>query len=155
MIALIVGILAICGFYRIESLNSPFVLLTRIFRYGQGSFIEELIFTVILFRLLEEYAGTKLSFLVVSLLFGLMHLGNDNASLTRSAFISIQQIASLAPFILIRRIWMPWAIHFAWNYYQTILPLLNHHQPLRNANRADELSPGTSVMASVDHSNCR
>lgn len=119
MIAVIVGMLAMLGYYSIGSTNEPFILVARIFRYGQGSFLEDLLFTVVLFRLLEEFAGTIAAYILVSALFGSLHLLNDNSSLMTSAFISIQQVTFLAPFILTRRLWMTWAVHFAWNYSQT------------------------------------
>lgn len=119
MVALLVGALALAGCYGVESLNDPFVLVVRAFRYGQGAFLEELLFTVILFRLLEEHAGTLAAVVAASLLFGLLHLGNDHATPATSLFIALQEIALLAPFILTRRIWMSWAVHFAWNYAQT------------------------------------
>lgn len=126
MVLAVVGTLALLGCYRVESLNEPFILIGRLFRYGQGSFIEELVFTVVLFRLLEEFAGTRASLVIVSLLFGVMHLGNDNASLDMALFIGLEEIALLAPFILTRRLWMSWAVHFSWNYTQTAIFGLNN-----------------------------
>ncbi|KAB2867160.1 MAG: CPBP family intramembrane metalloprotease [Bacteroidales bacterium] len=118
--------LALSGFYKIESFNSPFVLFERIFRYGIGSFIEEIIFTIIIFKLIEEFAGTITSTVIVSLLFGFMHLGNDNATLMSSLCMAIEHIILLSPFILTRRIWMVWAVHFSWNYFQTAIFGMNN-----------------------------
>ncbi len=126
MIAVIAGVLAAFGYYGIESFNDPFVLLVRIFRYGQGSLVEDLLFTVILFRLVEEFTGTAIAYVLVSAMFGLLHLPNDNSSLMTSAFISLQHITLLAPFILTRRLWMVWAVHFSWNYCQTAVLGLNN-----------------------------
>lgn len=126
LVVLILVLLILSGFYKIEHLNSPFVLLERIFRYGIGSFLEEMIFTIILFRLTEEFAGTIVSIITISLLFGLMHLGNDNATISSSVCISLEHIIILAPFILTRRIWMVWAIHFSWNYFQTAVFGMNN-----------------------------
>jgi len=114
------------GFYKIESLNSPYVLFSRIFRYGIGTFVEELLFTIIIFRLIEEFAGTIVSMIAVSLLFGFMHLSNDNATVMSSIYIAAGHIIVLAPFILTRRIWMVWAVHFGWNYFQTAVFGMNN-----------------------------
>ena len=70
MISIIVGVLYFTGGYIVEETNSPMILVNRIFRYAQGAFVEELIFTVILFRLIEEYFGTIISYIIVSLVFG-------------------------------------------------------------------------------------
>jgi membrane protease YdiL (CAAX protease family) len=119
MVILIVGLLAVFGAYRVESVNGPQVLLGRLFRYGQGAFIEDLLFTVIIFRLLEELAGTVIAYVLVSLLFGGLHLLNDFATPTGGLFIAIQEITLLAPFILTRRLWMTWGVHLFWNYFQS------------------------------------
>lgn len=119
MILFLVFILFVAGSFKIESINSPLILLIRFFRYGQGSFIEDLLFTIIIYRLLEEYFGTIISYLFVTLLFGGLHILNNGALIADTLFISIQQITLLAPFILTRRIWMVWAVHFSWNYFQS------------------------------------
>ncbi len=126
MVASIVCALSLLGSFRIVSFNDPLLLVTSFFRYGQGSFVEELLFTVVLFRLIEEFVGTPASYLTVSLLFGLLHLGNDNATIGTSLFITIQEITLLAPFILTRRLWMSWAVHFSWNYSQTAVFGMNN-----------------------------
>lgn len=119
MVIFTTAVLFLLGFYTIDYINSFDILIYRFFRYAQGSFIEELIFTVIVFRLLEEKLGTAISFLIVSLFFGGMHFINDNATIYTSLSISIIQITLIAPFILTRRIWMGWAVHFSWNFFQT------------------------------------
>lgn len=126
LVVLLVLILAVLGYYKIADLNSPFVLFERIFRYAIGTFIEEIIFTIIIFRLIEEFAGTIVSIVTVSLLFGLMHLGNDNTTIISSFSISFEHVIILAPFVLTRRIWMVWAVHFSWNYFQTAVFGLNN-----------------------------
>ncbi|OFX88090.1 MAG: hypothetical protein A2W99_10920 [Bacteroidetes bacterium GWF2_33_16] len=126
LVVIIVALLALFGMYKIANFNSPFVLFERIFRYGIGSFVEEMIFTIIIFRLIEEFAGTITSTIFVSLLFGIMHLGNDNATILSSFSISFEHLIILAPFILTRRIWMVWAIHFSWNYFQTAVFGMNN-----------------------------
>jgi len=126
MILIIVGILYAAGAYTVDSFGSPFVLLVRIFRYGQGSFLEDILFTIIMFRLLEEFAGTTVAYIGISLLFGWMHLWNDNSTYLTSLYIAIQEVTILAPFILTRRLWMTWAVHFGWNYAQTGIFGLNN-----------------------------
>ena len=118
MVIFITAILFLLGYYTIDYINSYDILISRFFRYAQGSFIEELIFTIIIFRLIEEKLGTVISYLIVSLFFGGMHFINDNATIYTSLSISIMQITLIAPFILTRRIWMGWAVHFSWNFVQ-------------------------------------
>lgn len=119
MIFFMVGVLYISGYYTVEETNSPMILINRIFRYAQGAFVEDLIFTIIMFRLIEEYFGTIVSYIFVTLLFGGMHMINDGVTISSFLFISATQITLLAPFILTRRIWMAWAVHLSWNYCQS------------------------------------
>lgn len=123
---LITLFLMVLGFYKIENLNSPDVLFSRIFRYGVGTFVEELLFTIIIFRLIEEFAGTIVSLVLVSLLFGFMHLGNDNATIFTSLLMALAHLLYLAPFVLTRRIWIIWGLHFGWNYFQTAVLGMNN-----------------------------
>ncbi len=121
MVAVVVGLMAILGYYRIEDINSPVVLVNKLFRYGMGTFIEELLFTLILFKLIEEFAGSVIAIAFVSLGFGLAHIGNDNATVLSALLICLAHITILAPFMLTRRIWFPWAIHLGWNYAQAAI----------------------------------
>jgi membrane protease YdiL (CAAX protease family) len=126
MVIYLVLLLALTGFYKVEQTNSAFILITGIFRYGIGSFVEELIFTIIFFKLVEEFTGTIISIILTSLLFGFMHLGNDNSTILSSIYTGLVHIIILAPFILTRRIWMVWAIHFSWNFFQTAVFGMNN-----------------------------
>lgn len=119
MVAFSVGVLSLFGYYTIEEINSPQIILTRIFRYAMGSFLEEILFTLILFKILEEFAGSWIAIVVVCLFFGIAHYGNDNSTIWSSAAISLSDLAIIAPFILSRRFWMPWAVHWSWNLAQT------------------------------------
>lgn len=119
MVLFIVIIFLLLGYYSVDAVNSPIIIISRIFRYAQGAFLEDLIFTVILFRLVEELSNTKVAYIFSCLIFGFMHLLNENSSVLTSLSISLMQITLLAPFILTRRIWMVWAVHFGWNFFQT------------------------------------
>ena len=118
LILFMVSILYFFGFYEIQGTNSPEILLNRIFRYSIGSLIEEFIFTIILFRLFEAFIGSLPALILSSLFFGFAHYFNDNATVWSSLAIALSNPLIIAPFILTRRIWMPWALHFSWNYFQ-------------------------------------
>ncbi|MCJ7434908.1 MAG: CPBP family intramembrane metalloprotease [Anaerolineales bacterium] len=80
---------------------------------------EEILFRGILFRIVEESLGTWLSLLFSALLFGLLHLGNPNATLWAAIAIAMEAgILLAAAFIVTRRLWLVIGIHFAWNFTQ-------------------------------------
>ena len=80
---------------------------------------EELLLRGLLFRRLEQAWGSAAALALSSLLFGLMHLANPNATLWTS--ISLGAGIGLlfgAAFMLTRRLWLPIGLHFGWNFAQ-------------------------------------
>jgi hypothetical protein len=54
------------------------------------------------------------------LIFGALHLANPNATLVSAACIAIEAGLLLgAAYIYSRNLWLPIAIHFAWNFLQS------------------------------------
>ncbi len=120
LIALVVGVLIIPGYIRFSGANSPLILLSGFFMFGILAFIEELLFRLILFRLFEELLGSWISIILVALLFGIAHLGNENASIFNSLAIALEAgILIAAAFMLTRRIWLIFGLHLGWNYMQS------------------------------------
>lgn len=119
VVCFMVCMMMILGYYRIESFNTPQLLSDKIFVLGMGSFVEELLFRVILFKLVEEYAGSWIGIIVQGVLFGLVHIVNENATLwTSLALVISVTILFGAAYMLTRRIWLIWGLHFSWNYFQ-------------------------------------
>lgn len=78
---------------------------------------EELLFRGVLFRLLEEHLGTVLTLVVSSILFGLTHLVNVNATLWGTLSIGLTGgLLTAAAYVVTRSLWLPIGLHFAWNF---------------------------------------
>jgi uncharacterized protein len=78
---------------------------------------EELIFRGILFRIVEERAGTWIALALTGVLFGLSHLFNPHASLWGAIAIAIEAGAMLAAaYAATRTLWVPIGLHFGWNF---------------------------------------
>jgi membrane protease YdiL (CAAX protease family) len=119
IVFLMVGLMMLMHYYTIETFNSPLVLTDRTVVYFMGSFTEELIFRVILFKLVEEFAGSWISIIIQGLAFGFAHIGNENATLWTSLSLVISDtILFGAAYMLTRRIWLVWGLHFSWNFFQ-------------------------------------
>lgn len=118
MICLLVGLLAILSFYRIESAGPPLILIYALFLFGFGAFVQELLFRVIIFRNLEERWGTWTALVTIALIFGLFHIGNENSTVWTTAALMLEDIILTAVFVLTRRVWMVWGLHFGWNLFQ-------------------------------------
>ena len=117
---LIVGIAAVAGVYHIVGNGdfSAFVSLAVGFAIMPG-FREELLFRGVLFRFLEEFGGSWAALAITSLLFGLAHLNNPNASWFSSFAIAVEAGILLgAVYMLTRNLWMAMGLHAAWNFTQ-------------------------------------
>jgi len=91
----------------------PFVLMFTV------AVIEEILVRGIIFRIMEEKLGTYLSLLISSVLFGVFHVLNPNATLISGICITAAGFMLGAAFIYSRNLWMPIALHFAWNFTQS------------------------------------
>jgi hypothetical protein len=81
---------------------------------------EELLFRGVLFRILEERAGTVLTVIASSLLFGGLHLINPSATVWGAVAIAIQGgLLSAGCFVLTRKLWLPIGFHLGWNFAES------------------------------------
>jgi hypothetical protein len=80
-----------------------------------GSLAEELMFRGYPFQRLVEAIGKVGAIVVVSVLFGVVHLSNPGASLWGLInTVAIGVLLSVA-YLRTRALWLPWGFHFAWN----------------------------------------
>ncbi|WP_399884695.1 lysostaphin resistance A-like protein [Streptomyces sp. BBFR51] len=78
---------------------------------------EEALFRGVLFRIMEERAGTVIALAVSSVLFGATHLVNTNATLWGALSIALTGGVMLsAAYVVTRSLWLPIGLHFAWNF---------------------------------------
>lgn len=123
LFSLIVGIAALLGAYVIVGWGGlsgwVFVLFWAGFNAG---FVEELIFRGILFRWIEEFGGSWAALAITSALFGLVHIGNDNATWFSSFTIAVEAGLMLGgAYMLTRSLWAPIGLHFGWNVTQGLV----------------------------------
>ncbi|MCA2211520.1 CPBP family intramembrane glutamic endopeptidase [Jidongwangia harbinensis] len=78
---------------------------------------EEVFFRGVLFRILEEKAGTYVSLLLTGVVFGAMHLFNEDATVWGALAIAVEAGFMLAAcFAATRNLWVPIGLHFTWNF---------------------------------------
>ena len=116
----VVGVAAIADVYNIVGQGGTSQLLTALVVIAiMPGFTEELLFRGILFRWIEEFAGSWTALLLTSALFGLGHIFNPNASLFSSFAIAMEAGVMLGgAYMLTRNIWVPMGLHAAWNFTQ-------------------------------------
>lgn len=118
-ISLTVALMWLVGTYRVVGINANVALLTALAIGLLPAFGEEVFFRGVLYRIIEDSFGTWAALLSVSLLFGLSHLANPNASWFAAIAIAIEAGLMLgATYTLTQRLWLSIGIHFAWNWAQ-------------------------------------
>ena len=107
------------GNYSVVNINPfsfiliPFALMFTV------AIIEEILIRGIIFRIMEEKLGSYIALTISSLLFGALHLANPHGTLISGICITTAGFLMGAAFIYSRSLWMPIALHFAWNFTQS------------------------------------
>jgi uncharacterized protein len=116
----LVGSAALFGVYKIIGRGDTHELIKDLIGMTVlAAFMEELLFRGILFRWIEEFAGSWAALLVTSALFGLAHIFNANATWTSSLAIMVEAGMLLGgAYMLARNLWVPMGLHAAWNFTQ-------------------------------------
>lgn len=114
------GIAALFGVYRVVGEGSTAELPRDLVALGiVPAFMEELLFRGILFRWIEEFAGSWIALIVTSALFGAAHAFNPGATWSSSLAIMVEAGVLLASaYMLARNLWAPMGLHGAWNFTQ-------------------------------------
>ncbi len=110
------------GGYSVVSVNPFHYVIPPIAMAFGSAIFEETLFRGIIFRITEEKLGSYMALIISSAIFGAMHLGNPNSSLLTGIGIAIQAGLLLgAAYMYARNLWMPIALHFAWNFTQSAI----------------------------------
>jgi membrane protease YdiL (CAAX protease family) len=116
----VVGVAALADVYNIvgEGGTSDLVRMAIAVAILPG-FMEELLFRGIMFRWIEELAGSWVALLLTSALFGLGHFYNPNATAFSSFAIALEAGVLLGgAYMLTRNLWLAIGLHAAWNFTQ-------------------------------------
>ena len=118
-LSITVAAVAAFGYYRVESIGEWTVLLPAFGIAATSSYLEEILFRGVLFRIVEEALGTWFAFGVSIAFFGAAHLSNPSATYYGAAAIGIEAGLLLgAAYVVTRKLWLPIGIHFGWNFMQ-------------------------------------
>jgi len=117
--ALTIFVIYLNGGFYILGVNPVLFLLPALIMAFSSAIFEEVLVRGIIFRTLEEKLGSYIALFISALIFGAMHLGNPNSTLSAAVGLALQAGLFLAAaFIWSRNLWFPIAIHFAWNFTQ-------------------------------------
>lgn len=82
------------------------------------SIIEEILLRGIVFRITEEKWGSTIALITSGLIFAGLHLVNPHVTLISILCITSVGVLLGAAYMYYRSLWVPIAIHFAWNFTQ-------------------------------------
>ncbi|MFS0703990.1 lysostaphin resistance A-like protein [Cellulomonas sp. 179-A 9B4 NHS] len=117
MFVVVVGVITVLGGYRVEGWGSATAAAGLLGLAVAASVTEELVFRGVLFRVVEERAGTVGALVLTSVLFGAMHLLNPHASVWGAVAIAVEAGGMLgAAYAATRTLWLPIGLHAAWNF---------------------------------------
>ena len=92
-------------------------IVMAILKPGVVGTLEELVFRVILFRILQHVSGTFVAVLISASLFGLAHIGNPGATPLAMTFLTVEMGVFLALiYVLTQRLWVVAGSHMGWNF---------------------------------------
>ena len=110
-------ILLALGLYRIDGLNPLSFLIPALAMAISAGTFEELFFRGVIFKSVEDMAGSWIALIVSSLVFGFVHLLNPAGTIVGAVYISIEAgLLLAAAYLLTRRLWLAMGVHMAWNY---------------------------------------
>lgn len=107
------------GSYSVVKINPISFILIPFALMFTVAIIEEILVRGIIFRIMEEKLGSYISLTFSSVLFGVLHLANPNVTLISAICITTAGFLMGAAFIYSRNLWVPIALHFAWNFTQS------------------------------------
>ena len=120
LISAVVGVAAMLDVYNIigEGGTEQILRLLIVTAIVPG-ILEEIFFRGILFRWIEEWAGSWAALILTAALFGTAHILNPNATWFSSFAIAMEAGLLLGgAYMLTRSLWMPIGLHIAWNFAQ-------------------------------------
>ena len=117
MFTVVIATIALSGGYDVHGLGSVSGAAGLIGFMAAAAVTEELLFRGVLFRVVEERAGTWLALLLTGVVFGGSHLANPDATWWGATAVAIEAGFMLAAcYAATRNLWVPIGVHFGWNF---------------------------------------
>jgi membrane protease YdiL (CAAX protease family) len=118
--SLTILVMYLSGAYSVLTVNTAAFLIPPLVMAFSSAIFEEILLRGIVFRIMEEKLGSYLALAISALIFGALHLANPNSSVAAALGLAIQAGLLLgAAYMYSRSLWLPIAIHFAWNFTQS------------------------------------
>ncbi|MFI5845162.1 lysostaphin resistance A-like protein [Catenuloplanes sp. NPDC051500] len=117
LFTLTIVVIALLGGYRIGGWGSFGAMVATFGLMCGVAVVEEILLRGIVFRILEQWAGTAIALAVSGLIFGALHLFNDGATIWGALAIAAEAGIMLgAAYVATRSLWLPIGLHLGWNF---------------------------------------
>ncbi|WP_426593487.1 CPBP family intramembrane glutamic endopeptidase [Cellulomonas sp. McL0617] len=117
MFTAVIACIALLGGYHVDGFGSVTSAAGLLGLAVVAGVTEELVFRGILFRIVEERAGTWVALAFTAVLFGAIHLVNPDATLWGAIAIAVEAGCMLAAaYAATRTLWLPIGLHIGWNF---------------------------------------
>jgi membrane protease YdiL (CAAX protease family) len=115
--SLFVLILYIAGDYSVTGINPLSSLILPFTTAFTAGFVAEILIIGVFFRLIEESLGTTIALLILTMLFGVLHINMKGATILSVLSTAIQAGFLMSAFyVLTRNLWSVIFLHFAWDF---------------------------------------
>jgi membrane protease YdiL (CAAX protease family) len=118
MICASVASIASMGGLRIVAFTPNVLIVLPLLMHLTVGIIEEMLMRGIIFRVLQDSLGTWIALATSSLVFGAMHLVNDNVTVLAIANITAAGVVLAVAYLLTGRLWLCAGMHAAMNFFQ-------------------------------------
>lgn len=118
MVCFSVAAIAALGGLRILSSNPQAMVILPLLMHITVGIIEEMLMRGILFRIVQESLGSWIALAASGLIFGAMHLVNDNITVLAIANLVAAGVFLASAYLLTGRLWLAAGLHAAWNFVQ-------------------------------------
>jgi membrane protease YdiL (CAAX protease family) len=122
LFAVTIAVIAVFGGYHVLGGGSFGGALDLFGMMAAVAVIEEMLLRGVVFRLVEEFAGTWGALVVSAVVFGGLHLINPEGTLWGAVAIAIEAGLMLgAAYAATRSLWLPIGLHFGWNLAESAI----------------------------------
>jgi len=118
VLSLVILTLYVLGYYTVDGISGFSYLLSPFSFLVIAALIEEVFFRLIIYRIIEKWLGTYLALLIISIIFTVPHLLNDNVTLFSVLLLLTFGFAHSIMYTYTKRLWLPFAFHLGWNFAQ-------------------------------------
>jgi hypothetical protein len=105
----------------LSALDVLFVIGTSAILFASGAMVEEVLFRGYPFQTLIQGITLLPAVLLMGITFGAAHIGNPNATVFAIANIVMASIWLSIAYLKTRGLWLPFGLHFGWNFAQTVV----------------------------------